>query len=78
MEPIAHAISYVEPDGTKEVDFKLTDEKAARWAEWCRRDGCVDVEIRRVYMECEITLLRWCIDFRHRIKNWWITSKEIL
>lgn len=48
-EPIAYAISYVEPDGTREVDLWRQERDAARWAAWCRRDGCADVTVKPVY-----------------------------
>jgi hypothetical protein len=53
-EPITHAIKYVDPDGTTEVDFRQLEQQAARWADWCRRDGCTNVLVRPIYSEPEI------------------------
>lgn len=56
--PIAHAVCYVEPDGTREVDFKQMRRHAVRWADWCRRDGCLRVEVYPLYTEREIKAVR--------------------
>lgn len=53
-EPITHAISYVEPDGTRDVDFRQMEQHARSWADWCRRDGCKDVLVSPIYSEIEI------------------------
>lgn len=48
-EPIAYAISYVEPDGTRETDVYLSEPMAQWWERLCREDGCEDVEMRPLY-----------------------------
>lgn len=42
---IRYEVHYTEPDGTRESDTWSTPEMAAHWADWCRADGCTDVEI---------------------------------
>lgn len=48
-EPLAYAVSYVEPDGTRERDVKEMQRHANAWADWCRRDGCAEVEVEPLY-----------------------------
>lgn len=46
--PIAYAISYVEPDGTNEVDVYLSEPMAQWWRRLCLEDGCAEVELREI------------------------------
>lgn len=55
-QPIAHAIFYVELDGSREVDIRQGEEPAREWAAWCERDGCGEVEIQPLYTDQEVTL----------------------
>jgi hypothetical protein len=43
-----YEVHYTEPDGTQEVDAYESPQMAADWADWCRADGCTDVEVLTV------------------------------
>jgi 1,4-alpha-glucan branching enzyme len=40
-----YEVHCTEPDGTREVDVWGDRETADQWADWCRQDGCTDVEV---------------------------------
>lgn len=40
-----YEVHYTEVDGTREVDTWSDRETADDWADWCRRDGCTDVDV---------------------------------
>lgn len=48
-ELLGYAVSYVEPDGTREMDIKDCIECANDWADWCREDGCTEVTIDPIW-----------------------------
>ena len=62
-EPIAYAIYYREPDGSREVDIYSIPWLAQAWEQMCLEDGCTEVRLVPLGTDEELSAVYRAYDF---------------